>query len=96
MEIDLVGDRVRIREPFKSVMTDEALEDELVDPVGDSGPPIVDAEGDIPPKDVSEARPEIPFPFVCEEAPAASIDGLLKGETARELKIIFYQRLKIA
>jgi len=57
------------------------LEDDVVDPVGDSGP-IVEAVGDSPPSDVREARLEVPLePAV---APAASI-GLLSGDTALEL-----------
>ena len=78
--VDLVGDRVRSLELFKSVMTEEALEDEVVEPVGERGP-IVD-EGDNPPSDVRDAR--LDDPFVPAVAPAANI-GLRRGETAREL-----------
>jgi len=77
--MDLVGDCVLILE--LSVMTDEAFDDEVVEPVGESGP-IVEDVGDSPPSDVSDAKLDEPLVFV--DTPAASI-GLLKGDTAREL-----------
>jgi hypothetical protein len=52
-DMSLVGDWVLSLE--LSVRTDDALEDDVVDPVGDSGP-IVEAVGDSPPSDVKEAR----------------------------------------
>ena len=78
-DIDLVGDCVLILE--LSVMTDDAFDDDVVEPVGESGP-IVEDVGDNPPSEVSEAKLDDPFPFGV--TPAASI-GLLNGETAREL-----------
>lgn len=69
-----------------SVKTEDALEDEVVEPVGESGPPPrVDVKGDSPPSDVSDANPDVPFVFVVVALPAANIDGLRNGETAREL-----------
>ena len=69
-----------------SVKTEDALDDEVVEPVGDSGPPpSVDVDGDSPPSEVSDAKPDVPFVFVVVAPPAANIDGLRSGETAREL-----------
>ncbi len=78
--VDLVGDKVRSLELFMSVSTEEALDDDVVEPVGERGP-IVD-EGDNPPSDVRDAK--LDDPFVPAVAPAANI-GLRRGETAREL-----------
>ncbi len=69
-----------------SVKTEDALEDEVVEPVGDKGPPpSVDVDGDRPPNEVSDAKPDVPFVLVVGAPPAANIDGLRSGETAREL-----------
>lgn len=78
-DMDLVGDCVRILEV--SVRTEEAFDDDDVEPVGDSGP-IVDGVGDSPPREVKEAKLEAPFELAA--APAASM-GLLRGDTALEL-----------
>jgi hypothetical protein len=83
--MDRVGDCVR-RRPLSALMED-ALEDDVVDPVGDRGP-IVEGVGERPPSEVSEARLEPPLVLEAE-APAASM-GLLSGDTARELEKVTY------